>query len=193
MSSRAMGAREWALLILPSLVWGGSFFFAEVALRDLPPLTIVLGRVGIASLVLLAVVILAGHAMPGAARAWGAFLVMGALNNALPFSLIVRGQVHMDSGVASILNATTALAYLLYFRILRAAGATNLMLVTFLIPVSALLLGGLILGERLEWRALAGMGLIFGGLACVDGRALRVLRPARARCPARRSNDPARP
>ena len=68
------------------------------------------------------------------------------------------------------------MAYWLYFRILRTAGATNLMLVTFLIPVSAVVLGALVLGERLEWTAFAGMALIFAGLAAVDGRALGVLR-----------------
>ena len=77
---------------------------------------------------------------------------------------------------------STALAYVLYFRILAAAGATNLLLVTFLIPVSAILLGALVLGERLEPKHLFGMALIGAGLALIDGRllsALRRPRPAR--------------
>ncbi len=74
---------------------------------------------------------------------------------------------------------STALAYVLYFRILAAAGATNLLLVTFLIPVSAILLGALVLGERLEPKHLIGMALIGAGLAFIDGRLLGVLRRPR--------------
>jgi drug/metabolite transporter (DMT)-like permease len=69
----------------------------------------------------------------------------------------------------------TALAYLLYFRILATAGATNLLLVTFLIPVTAILLGIFVLGERLEPRHLAGIALIAIGLAAIDGRPARRL------------------
>ena len=64
----------------------------------------------------------------------------------------------------------TALAYLLYFRILAAAGATNLMLVTLLIPVGALLLGAIFRGERATGLTLAGLALILAGLAAIDGR-----------------------
>jgi drug/metabolite transporter (DMT)-like permease len=68
---------------------------------------------------------------------------------------------------------STALAYLLFFQILASAGATNLALVTFLVPVSSILLGVVILGERLGLHHLAGMGLIALGLACIDGRLFR--------------------
>jgi drug/metabolite transporter (DMT)-like permease len=77
---------------------------------------------------------------------------------------------------------STAFAYLIYFRIIARAGATNALLVTFLIPVSAILLGMLLLGERLEWHQIAGMVAIFVGLAAIDGRALRWMSaPARQR------------
>ena len=69
---------------------------------------------------------------------------------------------------------STALAYLIYFRILARAGATNVLLVTFLIPVSAILLGTLVLGERLEPRHLVGMAAIGLGLAAIDGRPLKL-------------------
>jgi drug/metabolite transporter (DMT)-like permease len=72
---------------------------------------------------------------------------------------------------------STALAYLIYFRILASAGATNLLLVTFLIPVSAIVLGASLLGERLEPQHFGGMALIGLGLAAIDGRPLRLLRP----------------
>jgi drug/metabolite transporter (DMT)-like permease len=67
----------------------------------------------------------------------------------------------------------TALAYILYFRLLASAGATNSLLVTFLIPVTAILLGTFGLGEQLATRHFAGMALIGLGLAAIDGRLLR--------------------
>lgn len=81
--------------------------------------------------------------------------------------------------VLGIAALSTALAYVLYFRILATAGATNLMLVTLLIPVSAVLLGALGLGERLDPRHFLGMALIGVGLAAIDGRLLRVFRARR--------------
>ena len=78
--------------------------------------------------------------------------------------------------LAGLALLSTALAYVIYFRVLRTAGPTNLLLVTFLIPVSALLLGRLVLHERLEPRHLAGMALIGLGLAAIDGRPARLLR-----------------
>lgn len=97
------------LLLILAAVWGGSFFFAEIALREVPPLTIALHRVGWAALILGLVVRARGIAVPRAARVWGAYLVMGGLNNAIPFSLIFWGQTRIESGLASILNGTTAI------------------------------------------------------------------------------------
>lgn len=293
----SMKPTEWAMLVLLSIFWGGAFFFVEIALRGFQPLALVFLRVTIAALILLLVVCLRGHRIPTGLKTWGAYFVMGALNNAIPFSLIVWGQTRIDSGVASILNAatpiftvllahfltsdehlnsrkivgvligfcgvflmmspelqngfswrglgliavigatisyslagifgkrfkqeppmvtstgmlicsaimmaplaifsgslgasvlstqaiaavlgiaaiSTAMAYLLYFRILAAAGATNVLLVTFLIPVSALLLGIGVLGEVIHVLEYAGMGGIFLGLIVIDGRALRWL------------------
>ncbi len=71
---------------------------------------------------------------------------------------------------------STAVAYILFFQILASAGATNLMLVTFLIPVSAILLGVVILGEALKPQHILGMAFIGAGLAAIDGRAWRRLR-----------------
>lgn len=295
--NRTMGPLEWMLLVALSVLWGGSFFFVGVAVDEMAPLTIVALRVGLAALALNALVLLLGQRMPYDPTVWVAFFCMGLLNNMIPFTLIVWGQGHITSGLASILNATTpfftivaahfltrdepftlgrllgvvigfagiaylfgtgpeegpvnrtwaqaavlagalsyalagvfgrrfhtlgctplvtacgqvtasavvlvplalmverfwerpwpgletwsailglalfstSLAYLLYFRLLATAGATNLLLVTFLIPASAILLGILFLGERLELRDLAGMGLIGLGLAAIDGRPL---------------------
>lgn len=298
-----MTALEWGMLLALATVWGGSFFFNEVALRELPVFTVVVGRVALAAIVLLAVLRLRAERLPRGGRIWAAFACMGLMNNALPFSLIVWGQQHIASGVASILNAatplftvllahvltrdermtggkiagvligfagvavmigagalrdlgvhvaaqvmclaaamsyalagiygrrframgvsamgtatgqliasslillplmliidrpwtlpapglaatgaliglatlSTALAYTLYFRILATAGATNLLLATFLIPASAILLGTLVLGEVLLLRHMLGMALIGAGLAAIDGRAWRALRQA---------------
>lgn len=290
----SMKPSEWAMLVVLSVFWGGSFFFVEVALRGFQPFAIVFLRVVLAAIILTSVVYLGRRRLPASPRVWGAYLVMGALNNAIPFSLIVWGQTRVDSGVASILNATTpiftvllahfmtsdehltirkilgvligffgvyimlqpelkngfswrglgqvavlgaaasyglagvfgkrfkktapvvnsagmlicssiimlplvlmtgalglsqpsaaaiaaicglatvstALAYLLYFRILASAGATNVLLVTFLIPVSALFLGIAVLGEVIHMLEYAGMGCIFLGLMIIDGRIL---------------------
>lgn len=294
-SSRPMTALEWAMLIVLAAVWGGSFFFNGVALRELPVFTVVVSRVALAALILLLILKLQGERMPRDRRIWLAFFGMGLLNNVIPFSLIVWGQQHIASAVASILNASTplftvvfahfltrdekmtggklagvvigfigvavmigfdalqalgtnvvaqlmclgaavsyafagifgrrfrtmgvtpmmtatgqviassillfplmliidrpwtlatpsmvaigaligvaalstALAYVLYFRILSTAGATNLLLVTFLIPVSAIILGVLFLNESLLPKHIAGMALIGIGLAAIDGR-----------------------
>ncbi|HLL49960.1 MAG TPA: EamA family transporter, partial [Thermomicrobiales bacterium] len=78
----AMGAAEWGLLLLLSLLWGGSFFFSKIAVGELPPLTVVLCRVVLAALTLNLIVLLAGRRLPADARTWGALVVMGLLNNA---------------------------------------------------------------------------------------------------------------
>jgi drug/metabolite transporter (DMT)-like permease len=70
---------------------------------------------------------------------------------------------------------STALAYVIFFRLLATAGATNSLLVTLLVPVSASVLGAVILGERLDVRHFCGMGLIGLGLAAIDGRLLRLI------------------
>jgi drug/metabolite transporter (DMT)-like permease len=308
-----MGAREWILLLTLAFLWGGSFFFAKVAVAELPPFTIVLARVGLAALALHIVVRVTGGRMPGDRASWRAFFAMGVLNNLIPFSLIVWAQTQIGSGLASILNGatplftallahwltadehltwnrlvgvvlgfagvtimigiealaglglqvvaalavvagalsyafagifgrrfqrqpplvtatgqvtatsimmlpvvlivdrpwmvdtpqlstwgaviglallSTALAYVIFFRVLATAGATNLVLVTLLIPVSAVLLGHTILGEAVRPQHLAGMALIALGLAAIDGRAataLRQWRVARPRAGARGS------
>ena len=293
----AMDARVWAMLLILSVLWGGSFFFVGVVVSELGPLTIVTLRAGLAALTLWTIFLLMGLRPPRKLGVWLALFGMGVLNNVIPFTLIVWGQIHIASGVASILNATTpfftvivanlllpderatpmkllgvvvgftgiivmfdsstlgkgesaiaqiavlgaalsyafagvfgrrfksmgvnpivtaagqvtassvvltpiafciegpfdyaalgvdswftiiglavlstAAAYVLYFRILEVAGATNLLLVTLLIPVSAILLGSLVLGETLEWVHFAGMLLIASGLSAIDGRLWR--------------------
>src|SRR5262245_59500222 len=107
--NRTMTPAEWAMLLLLSVLWGGSFFFTGVALRELPPLTLVVLRVGLAALILNLMLPIAGLRLPRERLVWAAFFGMGLLNNAVPFCLIVWGQTHIASGLAAILNATTPL------------------------------------------------------------------------------------
>ena len=99
-----MKPTEWAMLVLLSIFWGGAFFFVEIALRGFQPLALVFLRVTIAALILLLAVYISVHRIPTSLKTWGAYFVMGALNNALPFSLIAWGQTRIDSGVLKLLN-----------------------------------------------------------------------------------------
>jgi drug/metabolite transporter (DMT)-like permease len=292
---RAMTPAEWGLLLLLSLLWGGSFFFNGVAVKQLPPLTIVLGRVSLAAALLWASTPLTGLSPARILANAPALALLGLVNNVVPFTLIVSAQTHLASGLASILNATTpmltvvvahlftsserlnlrkiagalcgfvgvawmigpdvargladnvaaegavlaaalsyalasvfarrfrerglapievatgqvtasslflaplalvvdrpwdlaapnpatlgalaslaalstAFAYVVYFRILAGAGATNVVLVTLLAPATSIALGAAILGEQLAIRHFVGLFLIAAGLAFIDGR-----------------------
>ena len=138
------------MLLLLAAVWGGSFFFAEVALSEVPPLTITLHRVVWAVPILAVIVFLNGIAVPRSLSVWGAYLVMGALNNAIPFSLIFWGQTQIESGLASILNGTTAMF---------AAVVAGLLLVDE--PLTAKKIVGALLG-------IAGVAFIMGPSALTD-------------------------
>jgi drug/metabolite transporter (DMT)-like permease len=305
MINQSMDTKDWAMLLLLSLLWGGSFFFISIVVTELPPLTIVLLRVGIAAITLWAILLIAGYEVPKSLRLWRSFFILGLLNNVIPFALIVWGQNHIGAGLASIINATTplftvliagaflsdehktpqkvigvlvgllgvtvligpsslldigstmtigtaaqlaiigaaisygfasvfgrrfkamgvtpfntaigqvtlasiillplvffierpdqlpnpsvhvwlsilclgmlctALGYILFFRILSSSGATNVVLVTFLVPVSASFLSWLILDEQLHSRYFVGMAFIGLGLAAIDGRLWKKLK-----------------
>jgi drug/metabolite transporter (DMT)-like permease len=299
-------ARDWSLLGVLSVLWGGSFFFNGVVLREVPPLTLVLLRVVLASIFLLPLLRVYRIRFPKGISGWTPFIAIGLLNNVLPFSLIVVAQTYIPSGLASILNATTplftvvvmaaageeklharriagvivgligvvilhgggfegkglgfdsgqgigillclagafsyglsallarrvlsnspplgtatfqllastammipvaglverpwqlpmpgattwlaviglaalstALAYIVFFQILRRSGATNVMLVTLLIPVTAILLGYLVLGEQISPREILGALVIGSALLLIDGRVLEMFRRLR--------------
>ncbi len=97
------------MLLTLSLLWGSSFFFVEVVISELPPLTVVFLRVALAAAALWFFAIVIGLRPPMTIGAWTAFLIMGLLNNVIPFTLIAWGQTHIASGLASILTATTPL------------------------------------------------------------------------------------
>ncbi len=298
-SAKPLSARDGSLLVLLAVIWGATFFFAEIALRELTPLWLTLLRVALAALFLGCVLLATGTRLPLRPDVVLGFLVMGLLNNVLPFSLIFWSQTAIDSSLAAILNATTpfwvvlmahvatrderatvgrvagcaigfagvaimlgpaalsglgsavlpqlavllatlsyaaaglfgrrfrglppvgvaagqlvasafvmlvlvlatqpiaplaalsvatwaavlalavvgtGIAYVLYFHLLASAGATNLLLVTLLIPITAVALGAALLGERLALEQILGMLLILIGLAVIDGRPLALLR-----------------
>lgn len=138
-----MSRSDWARLILLSCLWGGSFLFVERLVAELPPLTIVLGRVALGALVLAAVLAGSGLGWPRGRAAWGTLAVMGVLNNLIPFTLFAIAQGGISAGLAAILNATTPLFTLLALRAF--AGA----------PLGALRLAGVAAG--------------FGGVALMMG------------------------
>jgi drug/metabolite transporter (DMT)-like permease len=288
-----MTLRDWGQLLLLGAIWGGSFFFARIAVSELSPLVLVLFRVTIAAAALQLYLGLRGPSFRLAFPHAGLFFLLALANNVVPFSLIFAGQTELGAGVASVLNATTpfwtlilanaltsdeklswnklagialgiagtavmigpglvaglggpvwakfaligaslsyaialmiarrfkgvpspviatgqltastiimipvvligygpaglfstsppvwaavlalallstAFAYILYFNLVASAGATNASLVTLIVPVSAMLLGFLFLGERLELFEMGGMALIALGLVTIDGR-----------------------
>lgn len=291
-------AQSWLMLVGLSLLWGASFLFIKIAAADIPIFSLVFLRVALAALVLHLFIVATGRPYPADRRILRLYLLMGLLNNAIPFVLIVYATPRIGAGAAGILNAmtpvftlliahwltadekitarrltgiligfagvvvmigpkaigglgvavlaafamlgatvsygfsavvaknfrgvdpavssacqltassalvlplalavdrpwslpmpgveaiwatigfailSTAVAYILFFRIISRAGGTNVMLVTLLIPPSAVLLGMVFLDERLLPEELAGMLLISAGLLVIDGRVLRWL------------------
>lgn len=104
-----MGCRNFFWLMFLAMLWGPSFLFIKVTVAEIPPLTLVMGRVGIAALLLYLILRLRGHNLPRLGQIWGHFAVMGFFVNALPFVLFSWGEQYIDSALAAILNGTTPL------------------------------------------------------------------------------------
>jgi drug/metabolite transporter (DMT)-like permease len=98
---------DWLRLIALSVLWGGSYFFIGVAVKELPPFTIVFARVSLAAVLLVPLVRIYRIAIPTTVAGWFPFVVMGLLSNVIPFTLLVAGQTLIPSGVASVTNAMT--------------------------------------------------------------------------------------
>ena len=145
-AQRSLTAKSWSLLLLLALIWGGSFTANHLALADWPVASVVAFRVSFAAAVLWAYVRAAGLPVPKGWRFRRDALVMGIFNNVVPFSLIVWGQTHIPSGVAGILNASTAV---------------------FSVLVAAMVFPD----ERLGLRRLTGVALGLAGVAVVIGPA----------------------
>jgi drug/metabolite transporter (DMT)-like permease len=157
-----MTFQDWALLFLLSILWGGSFFFSTVAVRELPPLTVVALRTGIAALTLLMVLRIRGERLPLAKGVTRAFFVMGFLNNLMPFSLLFWAQTVIPSGLASILNATTPIFSIIVAHFLL---ADERMAPNKAIGILFGLLGVVVLLGGDVWNG-AGLALL-GMLACL--------------------------
>lgn len=305
MTNPRMSGADWGIIMLLSLLWGGAFFMIELGLRGFPPNTLVFLRMALAVPPMLLILKVMGHRLPGDGKSWRQLFVLGAINAAFPFILFFWGQTQIDSGLASILNATTplwgvvtahfltrdekatparvvgvflglagiivmvgtdalggvsgsvlaqlaclaatllyalaavfgrtlsqstmtplvvatgqvitaaiimfpvilvvdqpwslptagwdawagaiglaipstAIAYVFYFRLIDTAGASNAMLVAFIMPVIAVILGVVALGETVEMKEAAGAVLIGFGLIAIDGRLLSRHRPSPA-------------
>lgn len=179
-----MSARAWVELLLLATIWGGSFLSIRVALDQVGVLTSVAFRVAGAAILLWGYVLARGLPVPRAPRVWLAFLGMGILNNAIPFSLITMGELHIPSGLASIMNASTAIFGVLVAALVfpderlglrRAAGV----LIGFAGVVTAVGLGSL---ARLDPTSLAqiavlGAALSYGCAAAFGRTFLKGLAP----------------
>lgn len=162
LNDNRIDARDWSLLAVLSVLWGGSFFFNGAALRELPPLTLVFLRVALGAAILLPLLRMQGIGLPKGVTGWKPFVAIGLLNNVIPFSLIVLGQTFIPSGLASILNATTPL-----FTVMVMAAAGEEALQIRRVAGVALGLAGVIIlrGWGIETRP--GQG--FGILLCLGG------------------------
>jgi drug/metabolite transporter (DMT)-like permease len=141
---KTISGRAWAEMLLLASIWGGSFLSIRIALDEIGPLTSVAHRTGWAMLALWAVVGVMRLPIPRSPRIWTWFLGMGLLNNVIPFGLMAWGQLHIETGLTSILNASTAI-----FGVLAAA---------FFFA-----------DERMTLRKAVGVGLGFLGVATAIG------------------------
>lgn len=106
---RNSNAVVWALFLALGFFWGSSYFWIKIGLETVPPLTLIAGRLVLASLFLWAVVLLTREPLPRSPRQYGHLLVMALVNIVVPFVLIAYGEQSIDSALASILNATVPL------------------------------------------------------------------------------------
>lgn len=104
-----MNGKNLLLLITLAALWGPSFLFIKVAVEEIPPLTLVLGRVAVGTAFLLIVLLSQGRRLPTDRRLWRHLAVVAMLHNALPWVLLSWGEQYIDSALASILNGTTPL------------------------------------------------------------------------------------
>ena len=104
-----LGAVEWGLIGLQSMLWGSSYFFIAIAQPEMPALTITALRTIPASAALILIVLSLGYRMPATLAEWRLFILFAAFNSVVPFLLIVWGQARATGGMAAILNASAPL------------------------------------------------------------------------------------
>ncbi len=140
------GARDWAMLLALTVMWGSAFLLTKVAVREIPFSWVVSGRLTVAAALLIPLATVLVGQRPRGRRTWLFLLLMAVTGNLLPFSLIAWGQGSIDSGLAGILMAVMPLA--------------TLSLAHFLIP-----------GERLTPYRIGGFALGFLGVVVLVGPA----------------------
>jgi drug/metabolite transporter (DMT)-like permease len=164
MINNVMNGREWAILLALAVIWGGAFFFIKVAVTHVDPLTYVWLRLTIAAIALWLVLRWQRDRLNLPREVWGAILVLALLNNVIPFALFGWGQMHIASGLASILNATTPIWGVIVAHLLtRDERMTPLKLLGVLIGFGGV---ATMIGPGL----LSGLGVDYlGQLACLAG------------------------
>lgn len=121
-----MMARELALLLALSTLWGASYTFIKIGVETIPPVTLIAARTLIAGTVLVAIICWRGLALPRDRETWRRFLFQACLNSVVPFTLIAWAQQTIDAGLAAILNATTPIfAFLLTWLVTRHEAVTG--------------------------------------------------------------------
>ena len=176
-----MSPAVWGMLILLSVVWGGTFFFQEIAVRELPVFTIVAVRVILAAAILLAVVAFSGARLPREWKVWRALFLLALINNVIPFCLIVWGQKEIASGLTSILNATTPIFTVLVAHFVttdeKITGAKTLGVFAGFLGVAIVL--GIDLLDGLGTAVIAQLAILGGALAygfgAIFGRRFRAM------------------
>lgn len=164
---------SWFILILLGAIWGASYLFIAVGVKEIPPFTFVEGRALIAAIVLFVAMRWRGERLPRTRREWLPLIGMGIFNGVIPYTLITWGEIYISSGLAAILTAAmpmlgTAIAYILYYWLIENTGATRTSLVTYLIPITGVLWGAWLLNESIKWDALIGLALIVAGIGLVN-------------------------
>lgn len=104
-----MGARDLGALILLAALWGASYIFIRVAVPALGPFVLMGARVALASGALALYAVILARGMPKFRARWKEFLIVGATNSAIPFTLIAAAEIELTASLAAILNSTTAL------------------------------------------------------------------------------------
>jgi drug/metabolite transporter (DMT)-like permease len=158
-----MRAIDWLLLVLLSVLWGASYFFIAVANPHVPPFTLALGRVALAAVVLVPLVLLLGLRLPATAADWRPFLGLAIVGNAVPFTLMVHGQLRIAGGLAAVLNATTPLLTLVVARVFAGEALAGRKLAGVVIGLAGvgILVGPAALGSNAS--SVIGMACILGG------------------------------
>ncbi len=104
-----MKLKTLAQLLTLALLWGIAFLFIKVAVREIPPVTLIMTRVGLAAVILYLILRAQGRNLPRPGRIWLHFAVVGLLYNALPYSLVAWSQQHIDSALAAMFIGATPL------------------------------------------------------------------------------------